>query len=119
MATDIRFVVNCHCNFCRGMNGAAFSTYAVVPRKFLSLVGEESIAEYQIAEGFIKHFCRQCGTPLYNLNARYPKSCMIYLGALENSSTLIPAANIYCESMLAWVEQIASLEKFDKSVEGT
>ena len=26
----IKAIVNCHCNFCRGMNGSAFSTYAAV-----------------------------------------------------------------------------------------
>jgi hypothetical protein len=117
VTTDIRLVVNCHCNFCRGMNGAAFSTYAVVPRKFLLLDSEEYVAEYQVAEGFIKHFCKRCGTPLYNLNIRYPKSCMIYLGTLENSSTLVPAANIYCESMLAWAEPIAAIKKHDKGMD--
>jgi hypothetical protein len=100
------------------MNGSAFSSYAVVPQKYFSPSGQESIAEFQIAEGMVKHCCKECGTPVYNLNSRYPKYCMIYLGSLENNASLLPARNIYCESMLGWVEQIASMEKYDQDFVG-
>lgn len=116
VSTDIRQVVNCHCNTCRKMNGSAFTTYAVVPHKFLSLSGQENIGEYQFGEGAFKHYCRKCGTPLYNLNSRYQKYCMIYLGALENSASLMPTQNIFCESMLAWVEHIASVPKYEQDI---
>lgn len=116
VSTDIRQVVNCHCNACRKMNGSAFTTYAVVPHKFLSLSGQENIAEYQFGEGAFKHYCRKCGTPLYNLNSRYQKYAMIYLGVLENSASLIPTQNIFCESMLDWVEHIDSVPKYDQDI---
>jgi hypothetical protein len=96
------------------MNGSAFSSYAVVPQKFFSVSGQENIAEFQIAEGMVKHCCKKCGSPVYNLNSRYPKYCMTYFGSLENSASLLPTRNIFCESMLAWVEHIASIEKFDQ-----
>jgi hypothetical protein len=41
---------------------------------------------------------------------------MIYLGALENSTTLMPTQNIFCESMLGWVENIASVPKYEKDI---
>jgi hypothetical protein len=118
IGTDIRQVVNCHCNACRKMNGSAFSSYAVVPQKFFSLSGQENVAEFQIAEGMVKHCCKRCGSPVYNLNNRYPKYCMIYLGSLENSTSLVPSRNIYCESMLGWVEHIAAMEKYDQDFVG-
>jgi hypothetical protein len=118
VATDIRQIVNCHCNSCRKMNGSAFTTYAIAPHKFLSLTGEENIAEYQFSEGAFKHYCKKCGSPLYNLNSRYPKYAMIYLGCLENSAVLTPTQNIFCESMLGWVEHIADVEKFEKDIAG-
>ena len=116
--SDIRQVVNCHCNTCRKMNGSAFSSYAVVPQKYFSLSGQENVAEFQIAEGMLKHCCKKCGTPVYNLNSRYPKYCMIYLGSLENSASLVPSRNIYCESMLDWVEHIAAMENYDQDFVG-
>jgi hypothetical protein len=27
---EVQIIVNCHCNMCRSINGAAFSTYVVV-----------------------------------------------------------------------------------------
>jgi hypothetical protein len=43
---DARRIVNCHCNMCRRMNGSAFSSYVVIPRKTLSILGEKHIATY-------------------------------------------------------------------------
>ena len=45
----VKLVVNCHCNTCRNMNGAAYSTYGVIARDALTIQqGQESIATYQV-----------------------------------------------------------------------
>jgi hypothetical protein len=113
---DLRRIVNCHCNMCRQMNGSAFSSYAVIPRKFLVLSGDDNVAEYQVTEAARKHFCRKCGTPLFNTNEKYPGACMIYLGSLEGSANHWPSLNVFCESMLGWVEDIASVTKIGRGV---
>ena len=115
---DARRIVNCHCNMCRRMNGSAFSSYVVIPRKTLSVLGEEHIATYEIAPGARKHYCSRCGTPLFNLNSRYAGACMLYLGAIEPQPTGAPSLNVYCESMLDWVEQISSIEKLETGADG-
>jgi hypothetical protein len=111
---DFRRVVNCHCKLCRKMNGSAFSSYAVIPRKFLMLSGDENLAEYQVTEAARKHFCRNCGTPLFNSNEKYPGACMIYLGSLEESANHSPSLSVFCESMLGWVEDIGSITRIEK-----
>jgi hypothetical protein len=113
---DLRRVLNCHCNMCRKMNGSAFSSYAIIPRKLLVLSGEEHVAEYQVTEAARKYFCRRCGTPLFNTNTRYPGACMIYWGALEGGASPTPSMNIYCESMLPWAAQIGSLRRLEQGV---
>lgn len=106
-------VVNCHCNFCRRHSGAAFSTFAVVAETALEIVsGQDAIARYAFREDAHKHFCKQCGTPVYNQNSRYPGLRMIYLGALSAPHALVPRANIYCESQLAWVPALAEITSF-------
>ena len=110
-------VVNCHCNFCRKHSGAAFSTYAVVPETALEITaGQDSISAFQVKENAYKHFCKQCGSPLYNKNARYQGFCMVYLGGIAESSNILPTANIYCESQLAWVPGIAGIRSFSQGI---
>ena len=116
-ATEIRRVVNCHCGLCRRMNGSAFSSYAVVPYSALEVVGSSDLGAYAVTQRATKHYCRRCGTPLFNLNSRYAGACMLYLGAIENCSDFAPALNVYCESMLSWLETVTSLEGFQAGVE--
>ena len=100
---DLRRVVNCHCNMCRKMNGSAFSSYAVVPRKLLMLSGEDNLAAYQVTAAARRHFCKKCGTPLFNTNEKFPGACMIYVGTLDDGASHRPTINVYSESMLGWV----------------
>lgn len=110
-------VVNCHCNFCRKHSGAAFSTYVAVPEEAFEITsGADSLATFPFGEDAQKHFCKQCGTPLFNKNPRYPGLCIIYLGAIADSSTLTPTANIYCDSQLSWVSSIAELRAFPQGI---
>lgn len=114
----VKLVVNCHCNTCRKMNGAAYSTYGVIARDALAIQqGQESIATYQVSENAQKQFCSICGSPLYNVGNRYPGLCMVHYGSLSGSHSLTPAFNIYCESKLPWVDGIASIKSFDQAIE--
>ena len=110
-------VVNCHCNFCRKHSGAAFCTYAVVPEAALEITtGHDSILAFQFKENAYKHFCKLCGSPIFNKNERYQGLCMIYLGGISDSSNIVPTANIYCESQLAWVPAVAEIRNFAQGI---
>jgi hypothetical protein len=43
---------------------------------------------------------------------------MIYLGALEPLPAGVPSLNVYCESMLNWVERVGSIEKLQTGADG-
>jgi len=110
-------VVNCHCNFCRKHSGAAFSTYAVMPEAALEITaGQDFISAFQFKENAHKHFCKQCGSPLFNKNARYPGFCMIYLGGITEPLSIVPTANIYCESRLDWVPRLGEIRDFPQGI---
>lgn len=115
LKSEIRSVVNCHCNFCRAHSGGAFATYAVLTHSDLELIeGESKLSAFEAEEGR-KHFCRTCGTPIFNLNTRYPGLCMVYLGTLAENRDLLPVVNIWCEDMLAWIESIKSMPSFPQN----
>ncbi len=117
LACAPKALVNCHCNFCRKHSGAAFSTYAVFPEAALTISeGSDAIAVFNPAEHAHKHFCKQCGTPLFNKNARYPGLCMVYLGGISASLDMAPTANIYCESQLPWIKGIGEIRAFEQGI---
>jgi len=110
-------LVNCHCNFCRKHSGSAFSTYAVVPETSLEVSsGQDSISAFALKEYAHKHFCKQCGSPIFNKNAKYPGLSMIYFGGISASLNMVPSVNIYCESQLAWVPAIAEIMSFAQGI---
>ena len=110
-------VVNCHCDFCRSHSGAAFSTYAALPHASLQITrGEESLASFEAGEGK-KHFCRICGTPIFNLNKKYPGACMIYLGTLQGAKDIRPRVNVWCENQWEWVGSLSSIRSLPQGIE--
>ena len=71
-----------------------------------------------VNSGARKHYCSKCGTPLFNLVSRYSGACMIYLGAIEPLPAGVPSLNVYCESMLNWVEHVGSILKLSTGADG-
>lgn len=113
---EILNVVNCHCNVCRHHNGSAFSTYAVVPRHALEITaGEEQVQSYLFGDAR-KHFCSRCATPLFNLNSRYPGAAMVYVGTLSSAAAIVPRLNVWCESQLEWINDVAGINSLPQGV---
>ncbi|WP_334020158.1 GFA family protein [Alteromonas sp. S015] len=112
---QIKAFVNCHCNLCRKMNGSSFSTYVVVPENEFSITGQ-SLSSFKVSEHATKHFCTCCGTPIFNTNPKLAGLIIIHLGAIDSHLEINPAANIFCESQLEWVNKIKNLRCFDQGL---
>jgi hypothetical protein len=116
ISAPIVVAVNCHCGMCRSMNGSAFSTYAPLESAAVRVAsGQELLVEYQVTPGARKHWCRVCGSPLFNTNAKYPGLTMVYFGALRDHTAVAPRANIHCSSKVPWVDSLAQLNSYDES----
>jgi len=112
----IKTIVNCHCNFCRGMNGSAFSTYAAVLEDgFTIICGNDKLKAYQVSTNAQKCFCTNCGTPIYNINPKYNGLKILHFGTIPDLKAFIPKANLYCESKLEWVDHLNSIESFPQT----
>ncbi len=100
----VPMAVNCHCNSCKKISGGAFSSLAVVREKRLEITtGKEDLTTYSLSEKIEKHFCRHCGTPIFNRNNRFPGRCMVALGTLDDPEGVVPSINVHCENQLSWV----------------
>ena len=113
--SEVEMVANCHCNTCRKMSGAAFSTVVVADGggwKFIA--GGDEVNAFQATENATKHFCRKCGSPVYSLNKKLPGKCLVPIGALDDLSGLKPGMNVFCENMLSWVASVSDIASFDQ-----
>jgi len=116
ITTRIRQAVNCHCSMCRRHNGAAFSSYAVVPEKFFEIDDAEGkLANYPFSERVHKHFCSTCGTPIYNTNSRYAKYLMVFLATLDEPQQIVPNANIFCSNRLDWTGAVDAIDSYPEA----
>lgn len=111
----VKSVVNCHCGLCKRITGAAFESIVVVSERSLKFVsGKDRLVAYALTENADKHFCRVCGTPIFNTNKKVPGNCMIHVGSLNDPTLVAPTMNLHCESMLPWVRDIAGLQNYEK-----
>jgi hypothetical protein len=85
----------------------------VVREKRFEIVSQdESLSSFHLGESVTKHFCRHCGTPIFNRNKRYPGHLMVALGSLAEPQAVTPTANIHCESQLDWVSLDTQIQNF-------
>ena len=111
----VKKLVNCHCSLCRKMNGAAFSTYAAVLSSDFQLKSGQ-LSSFKVSEHATKHFCADCGTPIFNSNPKLAGLNILHFGALETPPTQNPDVNIYCESELEWTKAISDIPRLDKGI---
>jgi len=59
--------LNCHCSQCRKQHGAAFrSRVRVAAADFRWLSGAHLLKYYESPRGYMRGFCRECGSPIIN-----------------------------------------------------
>ncbi len=111
----VKKVLNCHCNLCRKMNGAAFSTYAVVLASDFNLLAGQ-LKHHQVSENATKHFCGKCGTPVYNSNPKFAGLNILHIGSLDCVLDRVPEVNIYCDSKLAWLDAVNDIPQMSEGL---
>ncbi len=111
----VKAVANCHCMTCKKITGGAFETIVIVDESNFKIIeGQSILTTYQISEIATKHFCSTCGTPVFNSHKKYPGNYMVHVGSLDDPALVTPSINIFCDSMLPWVKNIADLQCFDR-----
>ncbi len=107
--------VNCHCNICKKITGGAFEAIALIEDNALQFTtGEDLLTSYQISELADKHFCKICGTPIFNLHNGVPGKAITHIGSLDDPTCVTPTVNIHSENMLPWIKTIGELHTFEQ-----
>lgn len=102
---------------CKRHNGSSFSTYVVLLFKALEITkGNNLISEYIAGTGQ-KHFCKKCGTPIYNTYEKYRGACMIFLGTLNSPEIYVPKVSVWCENKLPWTDHLTEISCREQGAE--
>lgn len=95
----------CSCLDCQRATGSGHATVALVPAPALRLVGQTKSFDRPSDSGatFTRHFCPECGTPLYGRSSRAPDVRMIPVGFFAGQTEWFePNQLIFARSRQEW-----------------
>lgn len=98
---------HCHCRDCQRSSGAAAATiFAVAKTAFKLLEGKTAIYSYKGESGreVIRHFCPNCGAPLFTDVASMPELKFVRATSLDDPALVKPTMHIYCNRGQPWGE---------------
>ena len=104
----------CHCETCRRNTGSSFLAFAAFARgRFFVERGETGY--YQSSPEGRRHFCRQCGSPLFS-EWTDTESRDVYLGALDAPERLRPSYELPWGGRAAWLPDMPDLKRFARDL---
>lgn len=95
----------CSCLDCQRATGTGHSTVALMPAGGMSVVGPTKAFARAAASGatFTRHFCPECGTPLYGQSSRAPDLRMLPVGFFAGQNEwFAPNQLIFARSHREW-----------------
>lgn len=110
----ISSIIHCHCSLCRKSSGTAFATNGFVQTADFAVVkGAGQLSQFAFKPGRLRHFCRNCGSPVYSSNAEDPTRIRIRLGILNTDISERPLSHNFYSSKANWEDLDANLPRYD------
>ena len=98
-------IVACHCTHCQKQSGTAFSMNIGVPGDSVTVTGE-SFCTYEdtgtTGQPILRKFCGNCGSPILSDVKAAGGVYFIKAGTLDDTSWVVPSAEIWCDSKASW-----------------
>ena len=100
---ELDTIILCHCQKCRKSNGSAFGANAPIKAgNFTLLTGKDALAGFKSSPDLVRHFCRNCGSPIYSQRPSTPELVRLRIGTLDTTISTRPSAHIYVGSKAEW-----------------
>ena len=116
VAGDLVRIVNCHCDDCRKVTGAAFATNIFVKFDDLNVTqGETAKFEHTANSGNqrIKEFCPRCGSQLFSYSVGRDITS-VKAGSIDDAGFVVPTANLFCSRALGFSHIDENLKNYDE-----
>ncbi|KAK5133663.1 hypothetical protein LTR08_007517 [Meristemomyces frigidus] len=103
--------VLCHCPNCRKASGSSFAHNYRLTKASLSIPqGAALVRTYadsatKTGNTLQRHFCGQCGSPLYMENAAFPGLVILHAGSMQDG-TQQPSLELFAEDKYSWVGDV-------------
>ncbi len=113
-------VLLCHCDDCQRGSGAAFSVNVIIARAGLEIDGAPRVHHTTAADsanGRERHFCGDCGSPMFTMLAEQPDLAIVKAGTLDDRSRLAPAVEIWCSTAQDWLATAAERPTFARDLQ--
>lgn len=108
----------CHCGMCRKATGSSFATNMLVyEADFVVTSGQAFIKAFQSSAGEQRHFCSECGSPIYSKVHERPDRISVRCGTLDNDPIVRPTEHIFTGSKAPWLEIYDGLPQFAEAPE--
>jgi len=106
----------CHCADCRRVTGSAFGVSFRADKSALSRTGETRVFRKRADSGQLlsRHFCPECGSPLYTESEGDPDGVFIKAGSLDRPDALTLERQMWMASKVPWADIPADIQTFDK-----
>lgn len=94
----------CHCTRCQRRTGTGFSVGAqTAPGSFRFVAGADRVSSYDPGGGgWLKSFCRECGSHLCSQSPDDPAKVSVRMGALDADPGIRPSAHQFSLYAPAW-----------------
>lgn len=109
---DPQKAVICHCTDCQVFSGAPFRASVPAGAEDFHIRKGKPRVYVKVADNGNRRaqgFCGDCGSPIYATSADDPKVYNLRLGAVKQRAQIPPLRQIWCESELAWGQDISGL----------
>ncbi|MFT3757808.1 GFA family protein [Thauera sp.] len=105
LRSEPKAVTNCHCRMCQKQHGAAFATYASIPRADLEyLSGQELLTAYNSSGSIVRKFCSICGSNIeWSGSNEFADWVSIPLASLDTAFVPMNIEDIHLESGAPWL----------------
>jgi hypothetical protein len=111
---EISDIIHCHCSLCRKNSGTAYATNGFINTADFEIVsGDDCLTTFAFKPGRNRHFCTQCGSPVYSSNDQDPTRLRIRLGILESDISERPISHNFVTSKANWEDLDEKLPRYD------
>lgn len=106
LLSEAEATTHCHCKMCQKQHGAAFATYASLPKADLRYVsGEENLSSYNSSGNIVRKFCSVCGSSIeWSGSEKFPDWVSIAVATLDTSFFPKSIKQAHQESRACWLE---------------
>ena len=107
----------CHCEDCRRCTGSAFNVSVALEVAHFRITSGAPKGYTKRADsghGLTRHFCPECGSPLYTSSPRHPDRIYVKAGSLDDPGLVQPAYQSWVSSSVPWSRIEAELTAYEK-----